>query len=146
MGDDVIVHSSDDNAPIEEVAEAIEQVAEQEQSFELGKLVGEIHALEEKVEYHDALIQLHSHDGLSTQDDTALLVAESESRIQSLVDKAENQLEQASIEGEPEIEAEPNEEEAEQAEEESNEDEPPKSRANRRPWAERYYSSSGHKL
>lgn len=147
MGEDVIVHSSDDS-PAEEIAEAVEQVAEQQQSFELGKVVGELHALEEKVEFHDALIQLHTHDGLATEEGTGVQIMETEDRlvgkVQSLIDRAEDAIENNETE-EVMVEAESNESEAE-AENSNDNDEPPKSRANRKPWAERYYNSSGHNL
>lgn len=139
-----IVVSTDDESPGEEIAEAVEQVAEQQQSFEIGVLVGRVSALEEKVEYHDALIQLHSHDGLATQDESTAAIMEAESRIVDRIDSlAQDDVlseaeEQAIIDSEV---AESNESEAEQAEE-SNDDEPPRSRAKRTPLAERYYKSS----
>jgi len=139
--------STPDDSPNEEIAEAIEQVAEQTQSFEIGVLVGRIDSLEEKVQYHDDLISLHSHDGLASQDESQAMVMETEDRlvakIQSLVDRAEDVIEEneeSEVEEMPEV-AESNEEVAEQVEEETT-DEPPKSRAKRTPLAERYYKSS----
>ena len=140
---DVVVHTSDDS-PMEEVAEAIEQVAEQNQSLEIGVLIGRVEALEEKVQYHDDLISLHSHDGLAQQEVVMAtedrLVAKIDSLIDDAIDEAVEETNEEVVEETPEI-AESNEEVAEHEEEESN-DEPPKSRAKRTPLAERYYKSS----
>jgi DNA primase len=144
---DVVVHTPDDS-PGEEVAEAIEQVAEQQQSLEIGVLLGKVESLEEKIQYHDDLISLHTHDGLAQQDTVMetenRLVAKIDALIDDAIDEAVSEEVAEEVVETPAI-AESNEESAEQVEE-SNEDEPPKSRAKRTPLAERYYKSSKHKI
>ena len=111
----------------EEVAEAIEDVQDSNKDMLLGALVARVETLEQRCQYHDDLINLHSHDGFPERAD----LIEVEERICSKID---------SITPVEEIPEEPIiEEPAPEPESEETKDEPPKSRRNRKSVADMYY-------
>lgn len=135
MSDVVVVSSDDSNEESagEAIAEAIDQAVEVEQSFDIGLLAGRLEAMEARVQMHDDLINLHSHEGFVERAD----LMDCEERMASRIDAVSVPEVEAEI-------AEPTPEVVEQSndnstEEPTNNDTPPKSRKKRKSFAERYY-------
>lgn len=137
MGDDVVVVTSDDSG--EEIADAVEEVIEVEQSKDLGYCIAKIESLESDlaeckgtVQLHDDLINLHSHDGLAE----SMALQETEERICARIDAITPPPVVEDIT--PELVEEPTEEETSS----ETSDEPPKSRSRkglRETIASKYY-------